>query len=136
MRSSALSLQLQKVQTRSDNRECAEIRRYIDINYRENLTLDKLAALAHINKYYLAHTFQKEYGVSPITYLSRRRIEESKYLLGNTSHTLAQVSELLGFPPPAIFPSASEKQRGSAPMNTAARCGRASALPPRKSAEP
>lgn len=44
MRSSALSLQLQKVQTRLDNRECAEIRRYIDINYRENLTLDKLAA--------------------------------------------------------------------------------------------
>ena len=103
VRSSTLSLQLQKTTVRAENRECAEIKRYIDTNYREDISLDKLAALAHLNKYYLAHAFQKEYGVSPITYLSRRRIEESKYLLGNTSHTLAQVSELLGFSSPSYF---------------------------------
>lgn len=115
VRSSALSLQLQKTEVRSENRECAEIKRYIDTNYRENLTLDKLAALAHLNKYYLAHTFQKEYGISPITYLSRRRIEESKYLLGNTSHTLAQVSELLGFSSPSYFSQCFRKAEGISP---------------------
>ena len=115
VRSSTLSLQLQKNTARADNRECAEIKRYIDINYRENLSLDKLAALAHINKYYLAHTFQKEYGVSPITYLSRRRIEESKYLLGNTGHTLAQVSELLGFSSPSYFSQCFRKAEGISP---------------------
>ena len=55
-----------------------EIKRYLDSNYREDISLDILAEIAHINKYYLAHTFQKEYGISPITYLNRRRIEESK----------------------------------------------------------
>ena len=115
VRSSTLSLQIQKTDTRSENRECAEIKRYIDVNYRENITLDKLADLAHINKYYLAHTFQKEYGVSPITYLSRRRIEESKYLLGNTSHTLAQVSELLGFSSPSYFSQCFRKAEGISP---------------------
>ena len=115
VRSSTLSLQLQKNTARADNRECAEIKRYIDINYRENLSLDKLAALAHITKYDLAHTFQKEYGVSPITYLSRRRIEESKYLLGNTGHTLAQVSELLGFSSPSYFSQCFRKAEGISP---------------------
>ena len=104
VRSSTLSVQLQRTTVRAENRECAEIKRYIDTNYRESITLDKLAGMAHLNKYYLSHAFQKEYGISPITYLSRRRIEESKYLLGNTSHTLAQVSELLGFVPELFFP--------------------------------
>ena len=115
VRSSTLSLQLQKTTVRAENRECAEIKRYIDTNYREDISLDKLAALAHLNKYYLAHAFQKEYGVSPITYLSRRRIEESKYLLGNTSHTLAQVSELLGFSSPSYFSQCFRKAEGISP---------------------
>ena len=115
VRTSTLSLQLQKSPARSDNRECAEIKRYIDTNYREDISLDKLAALAHLNKYYLAHAFHKEYGVSPITYLSRRRIEESKYLLGNTGHTLAQVSELLGFSSPSYFSQCFRKAEGISP---------------------
>ena len=115
VRSSTLSVQLQRTTARAENRECAEIKRYIDTNYRESITLDKLAGMAHLNKYYLSHAFQKEYGVSPITYLSRRRIEESKYLLGNTSHTLAQVSELLGFSSPSYFSQCFRKAEGISP---------------------
>ena len=115
VRSSTLSVQLQRTTVRAENRECAEIKRYIDTNYRESITLDKLAGMAHLNKYYLSHAFQKEYGVSPITYLSRRRIEESKYLLGNTSHTLAQVSELLGFSSPSYFSQCFRKAEGISP---------------------
>ena len=115
VRFSTLSLQLQKTTVRAENRECAEIKRYIDTNYRESITLDKLAGMAHLNKYYLSHAFQKEYGISPITYLSRRRIEESKYLLGNTSHTLAQVSELLGFSSPSYFSQCFRKAEGISP---------------------
>ena len=115
VRSSTLSVQLQRTTARAENRECAEIKRYIDTNYRESITLDKLAGMAHLNKYYLSHAFQKEYGVSPITYLSRRRIEESKYLLGNTGHTLAQVSELLGFSSPSYFSQCFRKAEGISP---------------------
>ena len=88
MRCTTLSLQVEE-SPRSDNRECVEIKRYLDNNYREDISLDTLAEVAHINKYYLAHTFQKAYGISPITYLNRRRIEESKYMLGNTGYSRA-----------------------------------------------
>ena len=60
-------------------------------------------------------TPSKEYGISPITYLNCRRIEESKYMLGNTSYSLAQISELMGFSSPAIFPSASARREGLTP---------------------
>ena len=115
VRSSTLSVQLQRTTVRAENRECAEIKRYIDTNYRESITLDKLAGMAHLNKYYLSHAFQKEYGISPISFLSRRRIEEGKYLLGNTSHTLAQVSELLGFSSPSYFSQCFRKAEGISP---------------------
>ena len=78
VRSSTLSLQLQKITVRAENRECTESRRYSETNYRESNTLDKLAGLAHQNKHYRSHAIQKEDGSSPITYLGRRRIEESK----------------------------------------------------------
>ena len=98
-----------------ENRECAEIKRYLDTNYREDISLDLLAELAHLNKYYLAHTFQREYGISPITYLNRRRIEESKHMLGNTSYSLAQISELMGFSSPSYFSQCFRKAEGMTP---------------------
>ena len=114
VRCTTISLQLEDCPT--ENRECAEIKRYLDNNYREDISLDTLAEVAHINKYYLAHTFQKAYGISPITYLNRRRIEESKYMLGNTGYSLAQISELMGFSSPQLFlPSASARRRGMTP---------------------
>ena len=102
VRCTTLSLQVEET-PRSDSRECVEIKRYLDSNFREDISLDRLAEIAHINKYYLAHTFQKEYGISPITYLNCRRIEESKYMLGNTGYSLAQISELMGFSSPQLF---------------------------------
>ena len=79
------------------SRECALVRRYIDNHFKESLTLEQLAAVAHLNKFYLSHAFQKEYGVSPIRYLTRRRIQESRFLLAETDHSLSHIAQVLGF---------------------------------------
>ena len=79
------------------NRECTQIKNYLDANYSETITLDSLAALTHMNKYYLAHTFTKYVGLSPINYLLQKRIQEGKSLLESTSYSIAQISDLLGF---------------------------------------
>ena len=114
VRCTTISLQLEEAAP-TENRECAEIKRYLDTNYREDISLDLLAELAHLNKYYLAHTFQREYGISPITYLNRRRIEESKHMLGNTGYSLAQISELMGFSSPSYFSQCFRKAEGMTP---------------------
>ncbi|MEG1687193.1 MAG: AraC family transcriptional regulator [Angelakisella sp.] len=86
-----------------NHKDCSVAKHYIDTHYSENITLDFLAEMTHLNKYYLSHAFVREYSVSPITYLTARRIRESKYLLANTDHSLAQISNILGFSTPAGF---------------------------------
>ncbi len=43
------------------NRQCAAIKRYIDLHFKEALTLELLAEEAHMNKYYLSHAFKRLY---------------------------------------------------------------------------
>lgn len=96
MRNTALAVPTEP-QTISVNSQCAAVRRYIDLHFKESLTLEQLAQEAHMNKYYLSHAFKREYGVSPINYMISRRIEESKYLLAETDLSMSQISQLLGF---------------------------------------
>ena len=96
MRSTALAVPAES-QAVSANRQCAAVRRYIDLHFKEALTLEQLAEEGHMNKYYLSHAFKREYGVSPINYMIARRIEESKYLLAETDLSMSQISQLLGF---------------------------------------
>ena len=96
MRITALSVATEP-HTISTNRQCAAVRRYIDLHFKEALTLEQLAEEGHMNKYYLSHAFKREYGVSPINYMISKRIEESKYLLVETDLSMSQIAQLLGF---------------------------------------
>ena len=85
------------------NRQCATVRHYIEQHFRDNLTLDLLADKVSINKYYMAHTFKKEYGISPINYLIECRIREGKRLLAETDLSLTQIANVLGFSSASYF---------------------------------
>ena len=97
-------------------RECERVRQYIDNHFKESIRLDDLAELAHINKYYLSHAFQREYGVSPISYLLSRRIQESCYLLTTTNHSLSQIAEMLGFSSLSYFSQSFRRSRNVSPL--------------------
>ena len=99
----------------SKSKECAAAKRYIDENYNEAISLDKLADIAHVNKYYLSHSFKKEYGSSPIDYMLKRRITEAKALLSSTDYSLIQIAEQLGFGSPAYFSKCFRKVEGISP---------------------
>lgn len=101
--------------SRKTSKECAAVKRYIDSNYKENITLETLAELTHVNKYYLVHAFHRENGISPITYLIKRRIRESKYLLGNTNYTLSQISQMLGFSSQSYFSQSFKRAENLSP---------------------
>lgn len=97
-------------------RQSAIVRRYIDSHYKEPLTLELLAKVTHMNKYHLAHAFKNEYGTSPISYLISRRIEESRYLLRETSMTLTQISQVLGFSSPSYFSQSFRRVTNMGPL--------------------
>ena len=98
------------------NRQCAAVKRYIDLHFKEALTLDQLAEEAHMNKFYLSHSFKREYGVSPINYMISRRIEESKYLLAETDLSMSQIAQLLGFSSLSYFSQVFRKTQELSPM--------------------
>ena len=101
--------------SKQHNKECARIKRYIDANYTEDIALDSLAEMAHLNKYYLIHAFKCENGLSPINYLIKRRIIESKYFLSNTNHSISQIACILGFSSPSYFSQSFKKLEGQSP---------------------
>lgn len=96
--------------------QCAAIRHYIDSHYKESLTLDDLARESHINKYYLAHVFKEEYGMSPINYLISRKIGESRYLLQETNMSMSQIARVLGFSSASYFSQSFRRAEGISPM--------------------
>ena len=98
------------------NRQCAAVKRYIDLHFKETLTLDQLAEDAHMNKYYLSHAFKREYGISPINYMITRRIEESKYLLAETDLSMSQIAQLLGFSSLSYFSQVFRRTQSVTPM--------------------
>lgn len=100
----------------SASNQCAAVRHYIDTHYKESLTLDTLAKQAHLNKFYLAHAFREEYGMSPIHYMITRRVDESRYLLRETDMSMSQIARILGFSSASYFSQSFRKAEGISPM--------------------
>jgi AraC-like DNA-binding protein len=101
---------------RRANRECVVVRRYIEEHFKENLTLDALAKVAHLSKYYLSHAFVREYGVSPMNYVISCRIRESLYLLSETEISLSRIADMLGFSSASYFSQSFRRLKGISPM--------------------
>lgn len=98
------------------SRKAAAARRFIDANYRDNITLDQLAEELHMSKFHLSHVFRLEYGMSPIHYMQTLRLQESCKLLSTTDYSLTQIARMTGFSSPSYF---SQRFRAVEGMNPA-----------------
>lgn len=101
--------------TKRTNKECAFIKEYIDQHFTEELTLEALADLTYINKYYLAHAFKKYIGISPINYMIQKRLEEAKSLLETTNYSISQISNIVGFSSQSYFSQVFQKNTKMSP---------------------
>lgn len=86
-----------------ENKDCIFIENYLNIHFREEITLDKLAELTFMNKYYLSHIFKEHSGQSPIEYLLEKRISEAKKLLKTTDLSISQIANIVGFNSASYF---------------------------------
>lgn len=111
----SMDLSLSQTPSAAVNPHCAAVRRYIDAHFKEPLTLEMLADVANVNKFYLSHSFKEEFGVSPITYQLNRRIDECCYLLRATDMSLTQIARVLGFSSSSYFSQIFRKYKGVTP---------------------
>ena len=94
------------------SKECAIAKRYIDTNYAQDITLDSLAEITHINKFYLAHSFTECIGQSPISYLTERRLAACKELLSSSNLSVTQIATSAGFSSQSYFSQIFNKKVG------------------------
>ncbi|WP_369693694.1 helix-turn-helix domain-containing protein [Lentibacillus sp. CBA3610] len=106
---------IEKTKPKELNKTTAFVKHYLNQNFRNDITLDMLATAGHINKYYLAHTFKKDMGISPIEYLNRIRIKEAKTLLETTDYSIADIAEINGFSSLSFFSQAFKRETSFAP---------------------
>lgn len=61
--------------------EIQTVCRFIEEHYAETISLDQLSSLTGLSKYHLLHSFTKQKGISPYSYLETLRITHAKKLL-------------------------------------------------------
>lgn len=87
-----------------------------DNHFEENHSLDELETLYHISKYKLCREFGAAFGLSPLKYLNRKRIEIAKHLLKTTSLRVHEVGSRVGIDNTNHFISLFKKSTGVTPL--------------------
>lgn len=75
----------------------SDIKSYIEEKYIEEISLVSVASHFNYNSSYLCKTFKEKTGVSFWEYVSKIRIEKSKALLSETSKSVEQIAEMVGY---------------------------------------
>jgi AraC-like DNA-binding protein len=92
-----------------------KIRRILDEQYAEPLSLDHLAKQARISKSYLCRIFKQQMGLSIMDYLSERRIQAAMQQLQTTDHKILTIALESGFGTLSHFNRVFKQRIGIAP---------------------
>lgn len=85
---------------------------YIDRHYRDKISLDEIAGVIGISRYYFSTLFKQETGINFSTYLNEIRIKKAKELLLKSDITAGQVYAQVGFSDQQYFSKTFKKYTG------------------------
>lgn len=91
-----------------------QIKEYIAKNLDVELSLDELAQRFHMSKYHMAHEFQKQTGISPYSYIIKRRLAKAQELL-RSGYAVKETGTRCGFHDDRAFSRAFKKEYGATP---------------------
>jgi transcriptional regulator GlxA family with amidase domain len=99
----------------------AALLEWIAVHLSEDLSLDALAAQAHMTPRTLSRVFVQEVGMGPGRYVERIRLEAARHLLQGPQASIATVARLTGFAHPENLRRTFHKHLGVSPLEYAAR---------------
>lgn len=76
---------------------------FINQNFHCQITLEEIAATAHISPEYLCILFRRHLQMRPFEYLSKKRIQKAKHLLSDTSMSIADIGSAVGYDSNSYF---------------------------------
>jgi AraC-like DNA-binding protein len=92
------------------------VRDHLDLRFAEPITLSDLAAMAGMSRFHLVRQFRAAYGDTPISYLSRRRIERAQDLLRYANLTVTEVCMTVGYSSLGSFSARFSELVGESPL--------------------
>jgi len=88
---------------------------YIDRHLDEDISISEICSYVHLSKYYFCHLFKEITGMSPVKYISERRITNAKKLLISSNLSLSEIAMRSGFSSFSNFSNAFRKLEGITP---------------------
>ena len=88
---------------------------YIHVNYSNDISLDNLCDLIHLNRTTLNRKFKEQVGFTAIEYLLHHRIKIACEALSHTNLSLAEIAEATGFRYDTYFIKVFTKREGKTP---------------------
>ncbi|THF77593.1 AraC family transcriptional regulator [Cohnella fermenti] len=81
----------------ADNESLSRVRAHMERHFDRNLTIDELAEMAGLSRYYFMRQFKTNYGVSAMDYLTELRISKAKMLMEQSGLKLREIASLVGY---------------------------------------
>jgi len=88
---------------------------FLHQNYAQPITRKDIADAVSVSENYFSQIFRQEIAVSPLDYLNRLRIQESKALLLKTQESVTRIATQVGYNDPAYFSRVFRKLTGTSP---------------------
>jgi ABC-type Fe3+-hydroxamate transport system substrate-binding protein len=88
---------------------------YIDSYYKEDISIDLLAAIAEVSPKYYVELFKKTYGTSALDYLTKVRIDRAKQLMLQNDLRLRDIAHTIGYEDEFYFSRKFKKIVGVSP---------------------
>ena len=101
--------------TPSLKRDLMNIKDYLDQHYQKKITLDQLAEMFFINKFYLTRIFKEQFGITINSYLLQIRITHAKQLLRFSDLSIEKVAAECGMSDANYFARMFRKVEGISP---------------------
>ena len=91
------------------------IKKYLKRNFNKKIQLSDLSLQLHCSTVTLTEKFRKEYGITIMQYLLKKRMEYAEVLLKTTDKSIKAISEDCGFPDVEYFSKCFKQTHGIAP---------------------
>jgi len=100
-----------------DERRIATAVRFIELHFRQPMSLEELSALVGISPYHFLRTFKQVVGLTPHQFLLRRRLSEAALRLRTTTESVLDIALDAGFGDLSNFNHAFRAAFGTTPTN-------------------
>lgn len=96
-------------------RHLVRARDLADARFSDPLTVDDMAAAAHLSRAHFSREFRRAFGESPYSYLLTRRLERAAILLRTTDRPIADICLAVGLTSIGSFTSSFRRAFGTSP---------------------